>query len=52
MKPLYFSQYCLLEFSLNLLARLVGRRFTVKSEESTQIELGRLEELDLAYVDL
>ena len=42
----------LLEFPLHLLAGIVLGRLAVKGEESTKIELGLLEELDLADVHL
>jgi hypothetical protein len=42
----------LLELALDLLARVVGARLAVQTEESTKVELGCLEELDLADVDL
>ena len=35
-----------------LLARVVLARLAVKTEESTQVELGLLEQLDLADVNL
>jgi hypothetical protein len=34
------------------LAGIIACRFTVKGKESTKIELGRLEQLNLSYVDL
>lgn len=42
----------LLEFPLNLVALVIRRGFTVQVQQSTEIELGRLEQLDLANVDL
>lgn len=45
-------QNLLLELTLDLLALVVGRRFTVKVEESAEVEFGCLEKLDLADVDL
>lgn len=42
----------LLEFPLHLVTLIVGCGFTVQVQESTEIELGRLEELDLADMDL
>lgn len=42
----------LLELTLNLLARLVGGGLAVEGEEVAEVELGGLEELDLADVDL
>ena len=45
-------KHTLLELPLNLLAILVCCRLAVQSHESTEIELGRLQELDLADVNL
>lgn len=46
-------QHRLLELTvLDLLAGVVGGRFAVQREQVAQIELGRLEKLDLADVDL
>lgn len=42
----------LLELSLDLLALVVSRRFTVQIQQCTQIELGGLKKLDLANVNL
>lgn len=42
----------LLELSLNLLALVIRRRLSVQVQQSTQVELGGLEELHLANVDL
>ena len=42
----------LLELALDLLARVVGARLAVQTKESTKVELGRLQELDLADVNL
>lgn len=42
----------LLELPLDLLTLLVRRRLAVQVHQGTQVELGRLEELDLADVDL
>ena len=42
----------LLELPLNLLTRLVSSRLAVQTEESTEVELGCLEKLDLADVYL
>ena len=36
----------------NLLSRVILAGLAVKTEQSTEIELGRLEELDLSDVDL
>lgn len=45
-------QNLLLELPLNLLALVVGRRFAMKVKQRTKVELGGLEELNLADVDL
>lgn len=50
--PLYGLENGLLELTLNLLASLVGARLAVERHESTEVELGLLEQLDLADVDL
>lgn len=42
----------LLEFPLHLVALVIGCGFSVQVQESTEVELGGLEELDLADVDL
>lgn len=42
----------LLELPLNLLALVIGSRLAVQGKQSTQVELGGLEKLDLADVDL
>lgn len=42
----------LLEFPLNLVALVIGCGFSVQVQESTKVELGGLEELDLADVNL
>jgi hypothetical protein len=42
----------LLEFPLNLVALVIGGRLAVKVQESAEVELGGLQELDLADVDL
>lgn len=42
----------LLELTLDLLARLVGGGLAVEREQVAEVELGGLEELDLADVDL
>ena len=42
----------LLELALDLLARVVCAGLAVQAEEGTEVELRRLEELDLADVDL
>lgn len=52
-KPLLnLLQDALLELPLNLLSLLIGPRLAVQSHQSTEVELGCLEELDLADVDL
>lgn len=50
--PLNRLEDLLLELPLNLLALVISRRLAVKSQESTQVELGRLQKLHLANVDL
>lgn len=45
-------EYLLLELPLNLLALIIGRRLAVQGQKRTQVKLGRLEELDLANVNL
>jgi hypothetical protein len=47
-----FLQHLLLELPLNLLAGLVRSRLAVETEKSTEVELGCLEEFDLADVYL
>lgn len=42
----------LLEFPLHLVALVIGCRFTVQVQESTEVELGGLEELNLANVNV
>lgn len=49
---LHLVKDTLLELPLNLLPLLVGDRLAVESHESTQVELGLLEKLDLADVNL
>jgi hypothetical protein len=49
---LYLVKDGLLELTLDLLTRVVLAGLAVETEESTKIELGRFEELDLAHVDL
>lgn len=50
---LHLLEHSLLELLvLDLLARVVGRGLAVQREEVAEVELGRLEELDLADVDL
>lgn len=50
--PLNSLKDRLLELPLNLLALVIGSRLAVEGKQSTQVELGGLEELDLADVDL
>lgn len=50
--PLYGLKDRLLELALNLLASIIGAGLAVESHEGTEVELGSLEELDLADVDL
>lgn len=45
-------QNTLLELSLDLLTLLVGARLAVESHQSTEVELGRLQQLDLADVNV
>ena len=49
---LYLLKNALLELTLHLLALLVRGRLAVESQESAEIELGSLQQLDLADVDL
>jgi hypothetical protein len=49
---LHSLQDGLLELTLNLLAGLVSGRLAVEREEVAEVELGCLEELDLADVNL
>jgi hypothetical protein len=51
-QPLHILENSLLELPLNFLSRFVRCRFAVEAKQSTQIELGRLEELDFTYVHL
>ena len=51
-KPLNSLKDGLLELPLHLLALVVGSRLTVESEQSTEVKLGRLEQLNLANVNL
>ena len=50
--PLYLLEDRLLELALNLLTLLVRARLAVESHQGAKVELGLLEELDLADVDL
>ena len=50
--PSYLIQHLLLELSLNLLSRLVCVRLAVEVKKSAKVELGSLQELDFADVDL
>ena len=52
MTNLHGLQNGLLELAINLLAGIILGRLSVEGEEGTKIELGLLEELDLADVDL
>lgn len=49
---LYLLKNALLELTLHLLALLVRGRLAVESQETAEIELGSLQQLDLADVDL
>lgn len=49
---LHVLQNGLLELAVNLLTSIVLGRLSVEGEEGTEVELGLLEELDLADVDL
>ena len=51
-KPLNSLEDRLLELPLHLLALVISRGLAVEGEESTQVELGRLEKLHLADVNL
>lgn len=50
--PLHGLENRLLELTLNRLARIIGTRLAVKGKEGTKVELGLLQELDLADVHL
>jgi len=50
--PLYRLKDLLLELALNLLASIIGARLSVEGHKGAKVELGLLEELDLADVDL
>lgn len=50
--PLHLIQHLLLEFPLNLLSVLIGVRLAVEVEEGAEVELGGLQQLDFADVDL
>lgn len=50
--PLYRLENLLTELPVNLLALLVRARLAVKRHQGTKVELGLLEKLDLADVDL
>lgn len=52
MNPSYLLQDTLLELPLDPLALLVRGRLAVERHEGAEVELGRLEELHLADVDL
>jgi hypothetical protein len=49
---LYLLQHLLLELPLDLLTRLICVRLAVEVEESAEVKLGCLQELDFADVDL
>lgn len=50
--PLNRLKNGVLELALNLLALVVGGGLAVEGEQSTEVELGRLQKLDLANVNL
>ena len=50
--PLHLLQDTLLELTLHLLALLIRGRLAVEGEQSTELELGLLQQLNLADVDL
>ncbi len=50
--PLHLVQNLLLELPLDLLALLICVRFAVEVKESAEVELGGLQELNFADVDL
>lgn len=50
--PLHLIQHLLLEFPLNLLSVLIGVRLAVEVEQGTEVELGCLQQLNFADVDL
>jgi hypothetical protein len=49
---LYLIQHLLLKLPLNLLTLLICVRLAVEVKKSTKVELGRLQELNFADVDL
>lgn len=49
---LYLIQHLLLELPLNLLTMLICVRLAVEVKKSAKVELGCLQELDFADVDL
>lgn len=49
---LHLLENCLLELTLNLLSIITGCGLAVEGEERTEVELRRLEKLDLSYVNL
>ena len=51
-RPLYLVQDLLLELPLDLLTRLIGVRLAVEVQEGAEVELGCLQQLDFADVDL
>ena len=52
MSPSYLLQDALLELPLDTLTLLVGGGLAVERHESAEVELGRLQQLDLPDVDL
>ena len=52
MNPSYLLQDALLELPLDPLALLVSSRLAVERHEGAEVELGRLQQLHLADVDL
>lgn len=48
----YLVQHLLLELPLDLLSLLIGVRLAVEVQKCAEIELGCLQELDFADVDL
>lgn len=50
--PLYRFEDLLTELPLHLLTLLIRARLAVQGHQGTKVELGLLEELDLADVDL
>jgi hypothetical protein len=52
MRLLDLLQHTLLELPLNLLALVIRTRLAVQRHQSTQVELGSLQQLNLANVNL